>query len=317
MEFTNTELSPPFFSDLNLYQKDWGQEWVDAIYKGSPINPKRMVRTPPPKLYYYTSLDQGSRYISAKANTKKKHKKVIRTLSGFLNFSDPTYFNDPFDCLISKQAIFQHVYSNRPYNQLEAEAFEEDYKKNIVDSRKNIFVRSLTEVNDSILMWSHYAKNHTGICVELDIDQYINNLKNGTVFRLIPVIYTNETKKFYDHIFSKKNKGTGKTYDTKNGKYNEEETEIHLSDNVYRLSVMIKSKDWDYEKEWRFYDRKNNIKTNRTFKCPVSKVFLGVSINKKNKFLVTKIAQSKGIPVYQYKISNDRFGLESYRIDPI
>jgi hypothetical protein len=35
--------------------------------------------------------------------------------------------------------------------------------------RKRMYVCSFSEINDSILMWSHYAKNHTGPCVGLAV----------------------------------------------------------------------------------------------------------------------------------------------------
>lgn len=45
----------------------------------------------------------------------------------------------------------------------------------------------LSEVYDSMLMWSHYAQNHTGYCIEYDFEE------NDMFYRhLYPVIYTKD-----------------------------------------------------------------------------------------------------------------------------
>lgn len=45
----------------------------------------------------------------------------------------------------------------------------------------------LSEVYDSMLMWSHYAQNHTGFCIEYDFKESDMLCK-----QLYPVIYTKD-----------------------------------------------------------------------------------------------------------------------------
>ena len=45
----------------------------------------------------------------------------------------------------------------------------------------------LSEVYDSMLMWSHYAQNHTGFCIEYDFEE-----KDMFYKHLHPVVYTKE-----------------------------------------------------------------------------------------------------------------------------
>jgi hypothetical protein len=44
---------------------------------------------------------------------------------------------------------------------IDAASFE-----NAVRTMKRMGVLSLSEINDNILMWSHYSESHTGFCIE-------------------------------------------------------------------------------------------------------------------------------------------------------
>jgi hypothetical protein len=73
----------------------------------------------------------------------------------YIYHSDVTRFNDPFDCsarLISK------FYKKNTYPK---------YPGDVVNKLLgHIGVACFSKTNRSILMWSHYAKDHTGICIE-------------------------------------------------------------------------------------------------------------------------------------------------------
>lgn len=45
-----------------------------------------------------------------------------------------------------------------------------------------------TESNDNSLMWSHYAEQNTGICVEYDLKKLINS-KADVLKHIFPIIY--------------------------------------------------------------------------------------------------------------------------------
>ena len=91
---------------------------------------------------------------------------------------------------------------------------------------------------DSTLLWSHYAANHTGVCLEFEVEEFSNgrdifNLPCGSVLpfgrvnysRLRPTILLN-TKTSSDVPYE-----------------------------LIDLSAMTKSLDWQYEGEWRFLKR--------------------------------------------------------------
>lgn len=87
---------------------------------------------------------------------------------------------------------------------------------------KKIGIYCLSSVKDDILMWSHYAESHKGLCLEFDTTKEI--VYFGQAFK---VNYSNE----YPSIDVIKI-GLGK-------------------DNEYRKVVLTKSKHWEYEHEWR------------------------------------------------------------------
>ena len=98
--------------------------------------------------------------------------------SGTFWFSSPTGFNDPFDCKVypSKESAIK-----RTTDQLEKKGIlltDEEAKEIVTDKKVKEAVDKvmngkgilcLTPHPDNILMWSHYADNHKGICLELDV----------------------------------------------------------------------------------------------------------------------------------------------------
>lgn len=105
-------------------------------------------------------------------------------------FSDPNDFNDPFDCLAQESMHENYIedlvrcsaserfgvpfaeITDHQFNVVELEFNSEPelrrLKKQVeneIDELKLFGVLSLTERNDSILMWSHYSDSHKGFCI--------------------------------------------------------------------------------------------------------------------------------------------------------
>lgn len=159
-------------------------------------------------------------------------------------------FNDPFDCApvpttkatleqfkefqrrvakeqypdATRQQLRKHIASNRkffPITQAMLGKPEGDAKfKEILESQLLITgMYCMTADPTNILMWSHYANKHTGVCLRFD----------GYAFEAYPVVYNTErpvvnfitqNKEMIDH------------------------------------AVFRKSKLWEYEQEWRIILRK-------------------------------------------------------------
>lgn len=152
-------------------------------------------------------------------------------------FSSPSYFNDPFDCKIypnipSDEKLAQYLAVNAD------NAVPSDYKsilegikgnsesltRKAIDQVMNKSgVKCFTPNNANILMWSHYANSHTGICLEFD------TLIDAAFFVYpINVIYSGEYPK------------------------------LNFTDRGFATEVLrTKSKDWEYEQEVRIYKQNN------------------------------------------------------------
>jgi hypothetical protein len=88
--------------------------------------------------------------------------------------------NDPYDCRatvqndltddrilsIAKKRGFSASTRNTVLDEVRRRCVE--YWEAINDCLLKVGVLSLSEINDSITMWGHYARSHTGICIEFE-----------------------------------------------------------------------------------------------------------------------------------------------------
>jgi len=186
-----------------------------------------------PTLYRYTSFDEHS--LDILENDQ-------------LWMSSPMSFNDPFDC----EYTFNYGKPTNIHNFLSKNRKEElpdiDHEKidkfmeEIINdihtdmvnhftnlSKHRLFITCFSEIKDSVLMWSHYADDHKGICIEFDFKQL--GIKNPRTRILFPVFYNEkvfDTTKYLQAFFDK------------------EKTFNNMMD---ICSAINKSKKWNDEKE--------------------------------------------------------------------
>ncbi len=96
-------------------------------------------------------------------------------------FAHPNEFNDPFDCYANVQVLdeegLQKLIKKESCSSFEEQIYQEGLHKYDVDKLRedvNIVLNEIgvccfTKNPSNILMWSHYAHNHKGICLEFDI----------------------------------------------------------------------------------------------------------------------------------------------------
>lgn len=158
---------------------------------------------------------------------KRFKNEKFRAFEGLVYPSSPLCFNDPYDCEFCFQSdALEGVLDRETYIHLLERSFslKQEEKNRILysdnieramqivlqahggrlsDSWMNILqnglndcmstikdavrVVCLSEVYDSMLMWSHYAQNHTGFCIEYDFKESDMLCK-----QLYPVIYTKD-----------------------------------------------------------------------------------------------------------------------------
>lgn len=139
-------------------------------------------------------------------------------------------------------------------------------------------VCSFCESPTQLLMWSHYAKDHKGFCVEYDITKW--HPADIRKRFLYPVIYQENLYDSTDHLIN----------NISNKNFN----------NLYPIiSGSTKSMDWEYEKEWRFIFNIGDSfeKQNYQMDCQ-SRVFLGSRMPQEFKDKILSICQTKKINVY-------------------
>ena len=152
----------------------------------------------------------------------------------------------------------------------------------LIEKNRNSGVVCLSEVCDSILMWSHYAQKHTGVCFEFTRAED-NDLGDEEICS--PVIY----KRHYPQI----NLGWL----------------IHEDGRVMEAMMWTKSWEWAYEQEWRLITTDCGDKE-YPLSWPISCVILGVRIEDKFKLCIEKLCKERSIQCVQAKRSDREFRIE-------
>lgn len=247
-----------------------------------------------------TNLEQAFKLLGANIpNSLYKYRTVSEySLDNFQNdtiwLDYPKYYNDPFDSLtieddiIIEQGIklLANCYGGEPMVQEVQNVFSEDTIERLKDLYESLVMRRtqstftvacLSETSSSVLMWSHYASEHKGFCVEYSGRE----------------IYQYET--VYKHLFPVKY-------------LDEKDMQIPISalalDYSGLYSVLCKTKEWDYEREWRICFGIEDVEGPRNIQLPkATGVYIGAFMSKGDRTRILDIASSKGIPVYQERLN--------------
>jgi hypothetical protein len=207
----------------------------------------------PSRLYKYRSLTGESRERTRRA--------IVDTE---VYFARRTQFNDPFDCRLNVRGEL----SDELRRQMDAKT----------DSA-GIFC--LSECNDSLLMWSHYADAHRAVCLEYSTSE-------GKLFgcSVDQVSYAATYPKFA------------------------------FTDNVdlnwVRRYLSTKSNVWKYEKEWRIFYHTPGIQFAPSEE--LSAVILGCTMSSEDREDVIEWVTSRSIPTRVYEA---RRGAAAFRIQVI
>lgn len=137
-------------------------------------------------LLYISGLDSIYKYVSFEKGLEFLTK-------GSLNFNSPLEFNDPFDCNPSliemddnfvvellKELKFLDAnildnYENDPLLSSFIKLTKHKTVWNAVSELlKDIKITCFSEKKHNLLMWSHYGRNHTGLCLEFNTKKLIS-----------------------------------------------------------------------------------------------------------------------------------------------
>lgn len=205
------------------------------------------------------------------------------------------HMNDPFDCL----GFVNRNHSNSEiskYRDIIADKGSEKIKrilkysnheisKIINEHRKKSIEKyafcALSESPDQILMWSHYAKAHTGFVIEFEFPELLNNhhLQKVSYLTSLPNF---DLEKFGNFIVGDRN----------------------LMGYVFQ-DFSLKSAEWSYEREWRIWRK---YPTYYHYKAEnVKGIYFGVNTDSDTQQTVIELVNylSDDIPVHTYGFSDN------------
>lgn len=212
------------------------------------------------------AIEEGDfpRYIyQYKANN---HNTLKMFINSEIYCNSPKNFNDPFDCKINVKSNYsqqeiekffsQWDYSDLGNEKTNYESFKKECLKNnsafvnlihhsFNEIRNKIGVACFSKNNDNLLLWSHYADSHKGICVKFDVTKSLDFFENMNLVR-----YSKEYA-ITDYINNKTD--------------------------IIEKGILMKSKDWEYEEEVRvWHEGSKSYPINRE---AIQEVIFGLNIS--------------------------------------
>ncbi len=245
----------------------------------------------PIKLYKYFSVDENRILWIREAIRENR-----------VYYSSIEQFNDPFEghLTMTYDAPFEmkearareHIMRQQPELSMqeisdlvpERIAYAEQHGlSNLKDLRKKIGIYCLSQKRDDILMWSHYACSHRGICIEFSATEQAHVVFMGQAFRVV-----------YQNLFPCVN-----LYNTS------------LEDKA-KAYILTKSQHWSYECEWRVIDFPKPSGYRSIPPRLISSVILGAKATDETREAIKQLLSGLAwtVKLYQARMNSDNYGLE-------
>ncbi len=236
-----------------------------------------------------------------------------------LQFTNVTKFNDPFDChpgLIDFSKISPE--QAKPWGVQDTILLKSNpYERN----RDEAWICCLSKVNHSLPMWTFYAKDHTGVCIGLDMEKVNANLQSGRGYIGLHNFSGCYEVQYRDII---------------------EKPDFFKRDNqdFYYYQMLTKAKEWEYEQEVRIFVHNPStlfLLSPKQYKQRLKRVFsyqelraytkidnecfaaiyLGMNISARHKKRIIEISKNRNpdIKIYQMKINPDALRLDYVEVD--
>lgn len=245
------------------------------------------------------------RYRSVSELARQRTQRVVET--GLHYFASSRSFNDPFDCrpnftlegtevavrkylrgLWARQA--PHLPELERHAEVEAILRDPSRDPRIPENNRlfaaaydsmvtaQVGVLCLSEVYDDILMWSHYADCHRGICLIYDTsDDFFAHTQ--------PV--------HYQQVRPRVNPITQTT------------------EEMLKNAIFTKSSAWAYEKEWRILHHEQGVGERQSPPTALKAIVLGIALSSSDRRLVETWAMASSAPpaVFQARLSPSEFSV--------
>lgn len=250
----------------------------------------------PCELYRFLPLGSGNKVLLDRLRDTLKNHRLYCPL--------PEQLNDPFDCIVNLENGDTH--------------HEADIQARV---NTQAGVLSFSELNSNVLMWSHYANSHRGVCLQFNMKVW--NKNNGRLCHLGKVGYSMDRPPA------------------------PLPNNIQSGTTTLERIAFTKHIDWEYEKEWRmicsFKNRcqliSNSLliwlsrwRTMRHFtnryqhflefpKPALTGVIFGLRMADNDRSVVTKIIQDADyddseLTIYEAREDRTRFSVDIVRVPP-
>lgn len=211
----------------------------------------------PPRLYRYRSINRRNHGLEEELDA------VVR---GYLYCSTFRALNDPMEGSYGPTTT---LVSNPSYRAIVRE---------ILEAKGAYGIASLSELKHSDLMWTHYAGNHTGICISYVTEMLLQALPDDTY--LTRVSYRDQPPTLGDH-------------------------EAARRDAAARKVLSQKKSDWSYEREWRVLASVGPVSLrdrHRSVRC----VYMGTRIDPTSRQTILDALEPLAIPIWEMTVNGYR-----------
>ena len=190
--------------------------------------------------------------------------------------------------------------------------FQEKIDEAVSNAKETALISCFSKRNNSILMWSHYANSHKGVCIEYERPDSID-------FK--DVIY--QQNKPYIKMYKAVSHAIA--LDILGKKETDDEITSHLKETLDPF--FVKSNDWQYEEEVRCLYSKTKLSDNIEYDgkryilnigYPTA-IYIGCKTAGDELDHLYRLAENRGIPVYFMKKSEDTFDVvvdKEYKYKP-
>ena len=150
-------------------------------------------------------------------------------------------------------------------------------------------VLSLAQEWNNVLMWSHYAANHEGICIGYDMSENVGSPR--------PIDYSGPGHVTISELMSWKLDDC-----------------VEARDRVFQTFFFEKAHDWEYELEWRCVADAEGSKP----APPIKEVYFGMCCNQAVVTTLVKLSKDLDpeITFYGIRRDNNTFNLERVLLNP-
>lgn len=95
---------------------------------------------------------------------------ISELVEGYIFFAGPSSFNDPYDCRINIEHSLANAIAVASNDQKALlQRYDSDLISEIKKRSAEVGVACFTNNLENTLMWSHYAENHSGLCLTYEI----------------------------------------------------------------------------------------------------------------------------------------------------